>query len=498
MLEFIGSIFGGDDEQDKLIDVVGNFQFYVEPCIQGTLGLHTSTIILTVFEDSTKRRPLPFEVQWARILNGEVHLLETYQESYYNVTPSDIDLKIRAVITVPKPEYQGAAYLYVGPIRLDKIIVTEIEALALMPITMFTTNMIQIDGNDLPSNSCKFRVEKPHLNIMFDSKLLDHPKTVNLARQGLFNTVTIDIENDKTLKARIDNKSVTNILFGYTDNNEEEHKVIMKFPSRNHRDIFYIYLRLVRSIKTAFMDKLIRDYDVLLRSPWSVLHLDRDEDEDEDPGDPGFEMYFLYDLVRENLRYHVRINRDVSRENSDLLENLEILDYQLRFAKYYCEKYTRVASKPSADMRKVDASVKSFLDESAMILDGQKEDREKRKKREPNPDGSFLGQNINRDAELRQLNSELRVLKDASQELRKRLTAGPGEKGDFQSGPFLENSKAGGLFGDISYVAKVAHLLILENRGTQYCFTVSRTGLPDSQISQQDPHIQDCRCQENC
>src|SRR3990167_689189 len=399
MLDFIGSIFGGEEENHKLIDVVGNFQFYVEPCIQGTLGLHTSTLVLTLFEDSSKRTVLPFEVQWARILNGEVHLLETYHETYYNITPSDIDLRIRAVITVPKQENQGAAYVYVGPIKLDKSIVPEIESLILMPITVYSANMIQIDGNDLPVNKCKFRVERPHLNIMFDSKLLDHPKSVNLARQGLFNTVTIDIEADKSLKARIDNKSVTNIFLAYTDNNEEEHKVIMKFPSRNHRDIFYIYLRLVRSIKTGFMEKLLRDYDVLLRSPWSILHLERDADEDEDPGDPGFEMYLLYDMIRENLRHHIRVNRDVSRENSDLLENLEVLDYKLRFAKYYCEKYTRVASKSSTDMRKVDASMKSFLDESVMILGGQKEDREKRKKREPNPDGSFLGQNINRDVE---------------------------------------------------------------------------------------------------
>jgi hypothetical protein len=456
MLDFIGSIFGEDEEKSKLIDVVGNFQFYVEPCIQGTLGLHTSTIILTVFEDPRKRKALPFEVQWARILNGEVHLLETYQDAFYNVTPSDIDLRIRAVITVPKQENQGAAYVYIGPIKLDKSIVPEIEALMLMPITIYAGNLIQIDGHDLPVNSSKFRVEKPHLNIMFDSKLLDHSKTVELARQGLFNTVTLDVETDKSLKARIDNKSVTNIFLGYSDNNEEDHKVIVKFPSRNHRDIFYIYLRLVRSIKTTFMEKLLRDYDVLLRAPWSIVHLETDEDDDEDPGDPGFEMYLLYDLIRENLRYHVRINRDVSLQNADLLQNLEVLDYQLRFAKYYCEKYTRKAADPRTDLRKVDASMKSFLDESAMIIEGQKEDRERRRKREPNPDGSFLGQNINREAELRQITAELKSLKDSVQIISKQIQLSGGiQKPEFQSGPYVENSKAGGLFGDISYVDKV-------------------------------------------
>jgi hypothetical protein len=291
---------------------------------------------------------------------------------------------------------------------------------------------------------------------MFDSKLLDHSKTVELARQGLFNTVTLDVETDKSLKARIDNKSVTNIFLGYTDNNEEDHKVIIKFPSRNHRDIFYIYLRLVRSIKTTFMEKLLRDYDVLLRAPWSIVHLETDEDEDEDPGDPGFEMYLLYDLIRENLRYHVRINRDVSLQNADLLQNLEVLDYQLRFAKYYCEKYTRKAADPRTDLRKVDASIKSFLDESAMIIEGQKDDREKRRKREPNPDGSFLGQNINREAELRQMTAELHSLRDAVQQIRKQIKQAGGIHAlEVQSGPFVENSKAGGLFGDISYVDKV-------------------------------------------
>ena len=50
MFELFESLLlgGGDRKEDKFdkIDIIGNYSFYVEPCIQGFIGLHSSTVVI--------------------------------------------------------------------------------------------------------------------------------------------------------------------------------------------------------------------------------------------------------------------------------------------------------------------------------------------------------------------------------------------------------------------------------------------------------------------
>lgn len=134
MLEFFESLILGKEPKNKhddLIDIVGNFNFYVQPAIQGFIGLHSSTLVIQVYEDVSKRKPLEFSVKWSKILKNETYDMEGYTEKHYHLTPSDIDLKVRAAVSCNTPGYPGVAYIYYGRIELDPTLVAEIEGMSL-------------------------------------------------------------------------------------------------------------------------------------------------------------------------------------------------------------------------------------------------------------------------------------------------------------------------------------------------------------------------------
>jgi hypothetical protein len=330
MLELFESLILGNTAQDasvEKLEVMGTFNFYVEPSIVGFQGYHSSTVVITVYEDASKKKPLDFTVKWSKILNNEPYDMESYQEKHYHFTPSDIDLKVRAAVSCSDPKYPGVAYLYVGPIELDKSLSPELEGMVLNMKGSFKVQIMARNGVSLRPNTSVIRIDKPYLSINFDPVL----EEVALGQSDVaaYLPVEINFETDHLMKVRIDNYSTTIVLISYKDEAEKDQKLAVQFDTRDQRDVFYIFLRLLRSIKTNFLERLMAEYDIIINAPWSFLHLDLDEEEDDPQGKLSFFEILKADTVREHLRELLRMKRDLSHDNLALTDSLVVMEADL-------------------------------------------------------------------------------------------------------------------------------------------------------------------------
>lgn len=305
---------------------MGNFYFYVEPTFIGAEGYHTSTVILSVYDSSKKDVQLDFTVKWGKVMGEKAYILENYTERHYHFTPSDIDLTIRATISVDDPKYPGVAYLYLGKIEMDRSIVPEIEGMALNMKGSFKARILAQNGLPFHPNDSLLIVDRPYFTIMFD-KILEGKYTVN--GQPSFVPIVFNFETTTSIKVRMDNHSTTTISITYKEEDQSETKLTVQFDTRQARDTFYIFLRLLRSIKGSFLDKMNTNYEKLIDMPWCLINQELSEEEDDPEDDYGYYQVFQNDNLREHLRGMVRVQHDLSMENLSLGDCLGILEEDL-------------------------------------------------------------------------------------------------------------------------------------------------------------------------
>jgi hypothetical protein len=408
-------ILGNEEEEDKRIDLVGNYKFYVEVKIQGFTAVHTSTILLACYEDESKVKSLDFNVKWSKIHKAETFDLVDYSERHYHITPSDIGLKVRAAITTNDTRFPGAAYLYVGPVELDLAVRPEIEADLLNNGCEFPVRVLAVDNTEMPPNRSRLSVERPFLKIRFDPELEERRELAEFVEAGGLKNLDINFEGDSTVKLRVDNYSTTNIGCAFLDEQGHEHKVKLKFDSRMQRDSFYIFQRLLKSIKMTFVQKLINEFDILLVAEWSVIHIVREEEEDEPENEPGYNQLLGFDLCRELLRTMVRLNRDLNMENCDLIDSVVLLEEEFNMAITQFKELIRATKTGDQQLvRKLEKSSRSLLNETSVIL----EDIKKGKIRKNANDVSTLDLN-----ERAHLEKQLDKYKKRNAEIKAQLEA---------------------------------------------------------------------------
>lgn len=369
MIELFESLLLGenlDEKKANRVELVGNYGFYIEPSIVGFQGVHTSTVVLAVYADPSKKMPLEFSIKWSKILNNEPYEMEKYHEKHYHFTPSDIDLKVRAAITCHDPKYPGVGYLYVGPIEIDRSLLPEIEGLVLNLKGSFKIRALARDKHDLKPNNSLIRIDKPYLIINFDPDLEE--MVLNNSELPAFLPIEINFETDHSIKVRVDNYSTTNVVITFKDE-QGENRLVVQFDSRERRDTFYIFLRLLRSIKTTFLDRLVSEYDTLLSSAWSPMQTEMDEDEDEPEGELGLYEILRHDSIREHLRSMLRVKQELSMENVALTDSLQVMEDDLNSsAKQFSSLIEDVKNKKVRSLARYEKSVSALGEMSFSIL----------------------------------------------------------------------------------------------------------------------------------
>lgn len=369
MIELFESLLLGenlDEQKANRVELVGNYGFYIEPSIVGFQGVHTSTVVLAVYADPSKKKPLEFSVKWSKILNNEPYEMEKYHEKHYHFTPSDIDLKIRAAITCHDPKYPGVGYLYVGPIEIDRSLLPEIEGLVLNLKGSFKIRALARDKHNLKPNNSLIRIDKPYLIINFDPDLED--MVLNNSELPAFLPIEINFETDHSIKVRVDNYSTTNVVISFKDE-QGENRLVVQFDSRERRDTFYICLRLLRSIKTTFLDRLVSEYDTLLTAAWSPVQTEVSDDEDEPVGELGLYEILRHDSIREHLRSMLRVKQELSMENLALTDSLQVMEDDLNSsAKQFSSLIEDVKNKKVRSLVRYKKSVSALGEMSFSIL----------------------------------------------------------------------------------------------------------------------------------
>lgn len=419
MLELFESLILGtspEDAANKKMEIMGNFSFYVEPSIVGFQGFHTSTVVVTVYEDPSKRKPLQFTVKWSKILNSEPYEMENYQERHYHFTPSDIDLKVRAAITCQDPKFPGVAYLYIGPIQMDTTLCPELEGMVMNTKGSFRVQVLARDNVPLRPNHSVVRIDKPYLTINFDPVLEEC--ALGSSDVAAYLPLEINFESEHHLKVRIDNYSTTVVIIVYKEEGRKDHRLALQFDSREQRDAFYIFLRLLRSIKTSFLDRLFAEYDILINAPWSFLHLDLDFDEDDPEDKLSFYQILRTDNIREHLRDLLRMKIELSHENLTLTDSLVVLEADLsECVKQFRELLAEGRSgKPVRNLNKYEKSRSALGELSMSILDdikkGDKSSLSPKKKEEKLPTKEELEEEIKKVKEVNaKIKKEIESLK---------------------------------------------------------------------------------------
>ena len=375
MFEYIEGLLLGSSKQNFEIDLHGNFGFHVEPSFKGAVPLHSLSIIVSCYEDKEKRKPIDFDVKWCKLMDGELFEIKDYSSKYYHVNPSDIDLKIRAVITSTTLGHSGTAFLTVGPIMLDGSLKPELEGLIVNKAASFRCTIISVGGQKVNPNLSVIKVVKPHLEIIYDPKMVERESD---AKKTLYQPLKVDFEKDMTLKVKVDSHNINNAAVSYSKEGENI-VVLINFDNRMQRDVFYTYFKLMRMLKSKILQDQDNEYDRLLSMPWCFLNAGKDVDRYDQVR--GYHFILGGDAIREQLKTMVRLNKTLQDENVHLLDSMDIIEQDLQRSMKEFENLLEDGKvKNTKNIRKYERSQMSIMQESSIIIDDLREKNKRKKK----------------------------------------------------------------------------------------------------------------------
>jgi hypothetical protein len=467
MMQLIEGLIMGEPSTD-IIRISGDFSFFLEPVIQGTLPNHNCSLTVVCYSSSDRKVQIDVDIKWYKILNGDTYEVRDYKEIYYHFNPADIDLSIKCHICSREPKYPGSATILIGPVVLDGSLKPEIEGMCINQKSAFKVLVVAIDDKPIRPNASTIRVEKPYLYLTYDPGMVGRETD-----KSRFEPLMLDFETDPDVKIRIDPTNINNILINYKNSMKVETKLKIKFDSRMQRDIFYIYHKLMRILKKSVIDEILVEYEKLFKYDWSFLKHKIAENRD---SMVDFEVIYNFDLVREHLKAMVRLNKELNEENTTLLDSLDILEADLELSskefRSLIEDQKTSKKLTRKDITRYEKSSQSIIQESSMIVDGVKV-KDKRKKKEL--DDERIGQ-------MRELEDDIKAVKRINEIFKKEIEALKGLSKPAGSSP----SNVHNLMDSVNLsVIQVDDELMAEAdrcRGEEEVH-----GRSDPQVQQQDP-----------
>jgi cell division protein FtsB len=176
------------------------------------------------------------------------------------------------------------------------------------------------------------------------------------------------------------------------------------------RDLFYIYQKLMRMLRSKILEDMDTGYTRLLSMPWNFLNGGVDFDSYDELR--GFQFIYSSDLVRETLKTMVRLNKMLQEENVTLVDSIDILEQDLQLSiNQFRELLEDGKAKNTKNLRKFERSHRSIIQESSVILDGI---RVKNKRQKKQNDDSII-------ESTRELQDELASIKKTNEILKKEI-----------------------------------------------------------------------------
>lgn len=375
VLQYLEGFFFGDQRADPAIDIYGAAKFHVQLSFKGKVPLNSLSIIVSCYEKEDLQKPIEFSIKWCKIIDQDVYEIKDYPFPYYHVNPSDIDLNIRAVVTSKSVTCPGSLIVTIGPIVIDGSMKPELEGLIMNKEASFKCTVMSLNKEKVSPNLTVIKIAKPFLEIFFDQKMVAREPESNRSK---FQNVKSNFEMDHSVKVKIDSQNINNAYVEF-DRDEERFQFLVKFDNRTQRDIFCIFFKLMRMLRSKILENRDTEYDEMLTMPWCFLNIQTERYSEEAVS--GYEAIYGQDAIREALKSMVRLNKYLQEENQQLVDSLDIIEQDLKFSQQeFAGLLEDGKAKNTKNIRKYEKSHTSIIQESSMVLEGVKEKNKKKRK----------------------------------------------------------------------------------------------------------------------
>ena len=391
-MDFFSSIFGGEDTRElTYLKVTGKYSFHVEPVMKGILPYHSNTMMVTCYKDARKPCPIDFRCDWFRLIEDRLYPIEDNNTDTYHFNPYDIGVSIKVVVTSMSVEFPGAAHIEMGPIKMDYAIRPHIKDTVLAGKAEFRVKLIQLDDTmvtDLTEHENKVLINRSEMVVV-------------LAAHKDIEPCMLHIPYEKSILFRIEcDNHDPKAVHVYFEHEEKERLVKLQFISRVARDLFIMSMRIIKVLRTSCITDMVNSYGKILSKEWLPKKLNPDD------GDEYFDR-FQEDTanIKHALKMTVSANKDLSKENDELMEYIDSMESDLNFC---IREFTGLLQemkerKGTVDIQKYEEANKSIAAQSNSMMSSTK----------ANPNSSFnikrssKGQNVhNRKIfEIEQMNS---------------------------------------------------------------------------------------------
>ena len=71
MLEVLSELFTARNKDERYVTYTGDYDFYVQPIIQGSLPFQTTSLSVQCYKNNTKQELIAFECKWYRVFEGK-------------------------------------------------------------------------------------------------------------------------------------------------------------------------------------------------------------------------------------------------------------------------------------------------------------------------------------------------------------------------------------------------------------------------------------------
>lgn len=171
MLEVISELFSARNEDQRFIAYSGDYDFFIEPLVEGDLPYQTSSLSFKCYRNSTKQNIIITECKWFRVSDGKyTEITEAHGNDVYHLTPYDIGCGIRAAIKSTGPHTFGLAFMDFGPILLDPALKPLLENRLLCGMGSFQFSLIhhgKKEINDITNFSNVIEINEETLGVRF-------------------------------------------------------------------------------------------------------------------------------------------------------------------------------------------------------------------------------------------------------------------------------------------------------------------------------------------
>lgn len=128
MLEVLNELFTSRFEEHKYVSYDGDYDFFIEPLIEGELPYQTASLSYRCYKNKMKKNLVVTECKWYRVFEGKYsEITEAEGNEVYHLSPYDIGCSIRVAIKADGISGIGLAFVTFGPIELDSALKPYIE-----------------------------------------------------------------------------------------------------------------------------------------------------------------------------------------------------------------------------------------------------------------------------------------------------------------------------------------------------------------------------------